>query len=167
MNYLSIARPPSGFGIPISLSARYISISSTLYKSRSGRFRVSIKNDKPLTYEESQKPHFIAHRKAWNSYNTSSFPEYGLRKSETSIEDMFIRRFMTGTWHNLFVSEIIIKRQNNLIRIAGIVQRAVTARKMYFLIGYSEELLSYWLQCPIKLELQTVDDKKDMIFKYV
>jgi small subunit ribosomal protein S24 len=74
---------------------------------------------------------------------------------------------MTGTWHNLFVSEVLIKRQHNLIRIAGIIQRSITARKMYFLIGYTEELLSYWLQCPIKLELQTVGDKKDVVFKYV
>jgi len=145
---------------------RGISTTASLDKSRSGRFRVSIKQDKPLTYEEANKPHHIASRKAWNSYNTSNF-DYGLRKSETAVEDVFIRRFMTGTWHNLFASEIIIKRQHNFIRIAGIVTRAVNQRKMYFLIGYTEELLSYWLQCPIKLELQTVDDKKDTIFKYV
>lgn len=74
---------------------------------------------------------------------------------------------MTGTWHGLFVSEIIIKRQYNLIRIAGIVRQSVNPRKMYFLIGYSEELLTFWLQCPVKLELQTVSDKRDVVFKYV
>lgn len=127
----------------------------------------------------------------------------GTRKSETAIEDMFIRKFLNGTWHNLFVSEvgklsvnhqrnelslvspincgillnafvffhlllqIIIKRQYNIIRVAGIVQRKIAARKMYFLLGYSEELLSYWLKCPIKLELQTVPDKKDVVYKWV
>lgn len=80
---------------------------------------------------------------------------------------MFIRKFITGTWHGLFASEIIIKRQHNIIRIAGIIRQAIGARKMYFLIGYSEELLSFWLQCPVKLELQTVADKKDVIFKYI
>jgi small subunit ribosomal protein S24 len=74
---------------------------------------------------------------------------------------------MTGTWHNLFLSEIIIKRQHNLIRIAGIAKQSLPPRKFYFLIGYSEELLSNWLQCPVKLELQTVGDKKDVTFKYV
>lgn len=74
---------------------------------------------------------------------------------------------MVGTWHALFVSEIIIKRQFNMIRIAGIVRQAVSARKMYFLIGYTEEMLSLWLQCPVKLELQTVTDKKQVVFKYV
>lgn len=74
---------------------------------------------------------------------------------------------MTGTWHGLFVSEIIIKRQHNIIRIAGIVRQAISARKMYFLIGYCEEILSFWLQCPIKLELQSVSDPKAVVFKYI
>lgn len=91
----------------------------------------------------------------------------GLRPAETAIEDMFIRMFMTGTWHSLFVTEIIIKRQHNIIRIAGIVRQSISARKMYFLIGYCEELLGFWLQCPVKLELQTVGDKKDVVFKYI
>jgi len=38
---------------------------------------------------------------------------------------------------------------------------------MYFLIGYTEELLSYWMQCPVTLELQTVGDRKDVVFKYI
>lgn len=91
----------------------------------------------------------------------------GLRPSQTAIEDLFMRKFMTGTWHALIVSEVIIKRQHNMIRIAAIVRQAISPRKMYFLIGYTEELLSYWLQCPVTLELQTVADKKDVIFKYI
>lgn len=92
--------------------------------------------------------------------------EGGLRPAETAVEDLFIRKFVTGTWHGLFLSEVIIKRQHNIIRIAGIIGRAISARKMYFLIGYTEELLSYWLQCPVKLELQTAE-KTDVVFKYV
>jgi small subunit ribosomal protein S24 len=74
---------------------------------------------------------------------------------------------MTGTWHDLFESEVIIKRQHNIIRIAGIVRQSISARKMYFLIGYCEELLGFWLQCPVKLELQTVAEKKNVTFKYI
>lgn len=91
----------------------------------------------------------------------------GLRPAETAVEDVFIRKFISGTWHNLFVSEIIIKRQHNIIRVAGIVVQAIPPRKMYFLIGYTEQLLSSWLQCPLKLELQTVSDRKDVVFKYI
>lgn len=111
-------------------------------------------------------PHQIAHRKAWNSWNTSNL-EGGLRSSETAVEDAFIRKFVVGTWHGLFVSEIIIKRQHNVIRIGGIIRRSVGARKVYFLMGYTEELLSFWLQCPVRIELQTVAEKNDVIFKYI
>lgn len=91
----------------------------------------------------------------------------GLRPSEMAVEDVFIRKFVVGTWHALFVSEIVIKRQHNIIRIAGIVSRTISARKMYFLLGYTEEFLSFWLQCPVKMEIQTVADKKDVVFKYI
>lgn len=89
------------------------------------------------------------------------------RASESALEDHFIRRFMVGTWHSLVLSEVIIKRQHNHIRIAAIIRQGISARKMYFLIGYCEELLSYWLQCPVTLELQTTPDKKDVVFKYI
>lgn len=91
----------------------------------------------------------------------------GLRPAETALEDVFIRRFMTGTWHNLFASEVIIKRQHNAIRIAGIVVQNMAPSKMYWLIGYTEEMLSSWLQCPVKLELQTIEKKQQTIFKYI
>ncbi|XP_023295315.2 28S ribosomal protein S24, mitochondrial [Lucilia cuprina] len=135
-------------------------------KTQSGRYRITTKRDKPLTYEMANPPHYIAHRKSWNSWNTSTMLD-GLRPSQTAIEDVFIRKFITGTWHSLVCSEVIIKRQHNTIRIAAIVRQAISARKMYFLIGYTEELLSYWLQCPVTLELQTVQDKKDVVFKYI
>lgn len=99
-------------------------------------------------------------------YITASLKD-GLRPSETTLEDMFIRKFMTGTFHALVCSEVIIKRQHNHIRIAAIMRQGITARKMYFLIGYTEELLSSWLQCPVTLELQTIADRKEVIFKYI
>lgn len=91
----------------------------------------------------------------------------GNRPSETLVEDMFIRRFMTGTWHALFVSEIIIKRQFNMIRIAGIIRQNIHPTKIYFLTGYTEDLLSYWLQRPVKIELQSTKSKFDVVYKYI
>ncbi|KAJ3621218.1 hypothetical protein MTP99_003375 [Tenebrio molitor] len=145
---------------------RLLHTSTAYQKCQSGRYRITPKRDFPLTYEMANPPHQIAHRKSWNSWNTSNL-EGGLRASETAVEDMFIRKFMVGTWHSLFVSEVIIKRQHNIIRIAGIIRRSIGTRKMYFLIGYTEEFLSFWLQCPIKLELQTVADRRDVVFKYI
>ena len=83
------------------------------------------------------------------------------------IEDMFIRKFLKGTWSQMFLSEIIIKRQHNTIRIAALIKPLVIVRKIYFLIGYSEEMLSLWLKCPVKLELQVVDDPKKVVYKYI
>lgn len=37
---------------------------------QSGRYRVTPKKDRPLTYEMANPPHYIAHRKSWNSWNT-------------------------------------------------------------------------------------------------
>ncbi|XP_065332987.1 small ribosomal subunit protein uS3m [Cloeon dipterum] len=150
----------------ISTPQRLIHTSAVQCRKQAGRYRPSIRGDKPLTYEMANGPHQIAHRKSWNSWNTANL-EGGLRPAETVVEDLFIRKFMIGTWHSLFTSEVIIKRQHNLIRIAGIVKRSISARKMYFLIGYTEEMLSLWLQCPVKLELQTVNDAKDVIYKHI
>ncbi|XP_071526664.1 small ribosomal subunit protein uS3m isoform X1 [Panulirus ornatus] len=149
-----------------TLLCRELHTTPVVQKVTSGRYKVTRDRSRPLTYEMANQPCQIAHRKSWNSWNTTSLFE-GQREPETVVEDIFIRKFMTGTWHNLFVSEVIIKRQHNMIRIAGIVQQKIAARKMYFLIGYCEELLSYWLKCPVKLELQTVPDKKDVIYKYI
>ncbi|XP_013789675.1 28S ribosomal protein S24, mitochondrial-like [Limulus polyphemus] len=140
--------------------------SAVCSKAQAGRYKVTKKRDRPLTYEQANKPHDIGHRKSWNSWNTSNLLD-GLRPSETAIEDMFIRKFMSGTWHKLFLSEVIIKRRHNMIFIGGIVHQAIHARKMYFLLGYTEEILSYILKCPVKLELQTVSDRKDVVFKYI
>lgn len=91
----------------------------------------------------------------------------GLRPSETAIEDMFIRKFITGTFHKLVLSEVIIKRQFNHIRIAVIMHQRLPPRKFYFLIGYTEELLTSWLQCPITLEIQMTPEQSDVVFKYI
>ena len=80
---------------------------------------------------------------------------------------MFIRKFLKGTWSGMFLSEIIVKRQHNTIRVAALIKRNLQTSKMYFLTGYSEEMLSQWLKCPVKLELQVIDNPKDVIYKYI
>ena len=89
------------------------------------------------------------------------------RESETLIEDMFIRQFMAGTWHGMFVSELIIKRRYNMIYIGGLLQTRMKISSVYFLVGYTEELLSYLLKCPVKVDFQTVKDSRDMNFKFI
>lgn len=145
---------------------RALQTSAVACKVSSGRYKVTPRRNKPLTYEQANPPHYLFVRKGFNSFNTSNLKD-GLRPSETAMEDVFIRRFMVGTWHRQLLSEVIIKRQLNMIRISAIVGRTLLPRKLYFLIGYTEEMLTNWLQCPVKMELQTTPLKKDVVFKYI
>ena len=127
-----------------------------MLKVQSGRYKITPKRDRPLTYEMANPPHFIGHRKAWNSWNTCKLNvnlnifkyshfwcwilflanlSEGIRPAQTTTEDIFIRRFMVGTWHSLVMSEVIIKRQFNHIRVAAIIRQGISSRKMYFLLG--------------------------------
>ena len=119
----------------------------------------------PRKDEQRQFPKLIGHTKTWNTLNTSNLRD-GKRKSEIVTDDLFIRQFIYGTWHNLFVSELIIKRRHNMIILSGLVTRAIQPRQMYFLIGYTEEILSALLKSPVKMELQSVENKNDVIFTY-
>lgn len=54
---------------------RLMHVSATLQKVQSGRYRITPKGDRPLTYEMANPPHFINHRKSWNSWNTCEINE--------------------------------------------------------------------------------------------
>jgi small subunit ribosomal protein S24 len=53
-----------------------------------------------------------------------------------------------------------------MIILSGLVTRTTHPRRMYFLIGYTEEILSTLLKTPVKMEIQTIDNKDDVIFTY-
>ncbi len=89
------------------------------------------------------------------------------RPADTAIEDQFIRKFVKGTWPKIWLSEVIIKRQHNNVTIAGLVCPLPSVRAMHFLTGYAEDLLSHILQCNVKIEIQCVRNKRDVIFKYI
>lgn len=162
-------------GVVKPLTVRGFQTGSVLGKETSGRYKVTVNRSRPLTYEMSFKPPDIAVKKGYNSFNTAQLEDTFLKKEEMGqdlpykmfVEDLFIRKFMHGTWTEAFVSEVIIKRHHNLVRIAGIINRNLRPKEVYFLIGYTEEILSYWLKCPVKLELQTVESNEDVIYKYI
>ncbi|OQV23650.1 putative 28S ribosomal protein S24, mitochondrial [Hypsibius exemplaris] len=136
---------------------------------QAGKYRSTQYKTRGLTYEQYYNPTFIGFAKGWNSWNTSNlrFANTEHQTAQITIYDMFIRKFIAGTFHNMFVSEVIIKQRHNVIYIAGIVHQTVPARKMYFLIGYTEEFLGFFLKCPVKMELQSVSSKKDSLFTYI
>lgn len=52
------------------LAQRHFHASAIVSKSQSGKYKVTNNRSRPLTYEMANPPHFIAHRKSWNSWNT-------------------------------------------------------------------------------------------------
>ena len=85
--------------------------------------------------------------------------------ADRSLEDLFLRKFIYGTFHGCLSTDLIIKRRANQIIIVAIMLRNIAPQKFYFLIGYSEELLSNWFKCPVKMEIQITDDRP--IYKWI
>lgn len=142
--------------------SRSLHVTAACCKNRAARVRVG-KGDKPLTYEQALAPHHIGHRKGWLSQHTSNLKDEDGAADRTT-EDMFIRRFIFGTFHSCPANEIVIKRRGNLIVICCVMLQKLPPQKFYFLIGYSETLLSHFYKCPVKLEVQTLPDK--VVYKY-
>uniref|UniRef100_A0AAV2IS51 Uncharacterized protein n=1 Tax=Knipowitschia caucasica TaxID=637954 RepID=A0AAV2IS51_KNICA len=92
---------------------RSLHVSAVCFKNKAARIRVG-KGDRPLTYEQALPPHQIGHRKGWLSHHTGNLKgEAGA--AERTIEDVFIRRFMFGTFHGCLANEIVIKRRGNVL----------------------------------------------------
>ena len=88
-------------------------------------------------------------------------------QAETVRDDILIRRFVTGTFHDLLASEIIIKRKQNTVTLSFLIccPRNFYPQKTYFLVGYSEELLSSLLKCVVKIDVQHIYSKNDLVFR--
>lgn len=85
--------------------------------------------------------------------------------ADRTIEDVFIRRFIYGTFHGCLANELVIKRRGNIIVICALMLQRLPPQKFYFLIGYTETLLSHFYKCPVKMEIQTLEQKA--VYKYV
>ena len=101
------------------------------------------KGNKPVTYEEAHAPHYIAHRKGWLSLHTGNLDGED-HVAERTVEDVFLRKFMLGTFPGCLAEQLILKRQANQVEICALVLRQLPAHKFYFLVGYSETLLSHF-----------------------
>uniref|UniRef100_A0A8D2JJE8 Mitochondrial ribosomal protein S24 n=1 Tax=Varanus komodoensis TaxID=61221 RepID=A0A8D2JJE8_VARKO len=85
--------------------------------------------------------------------------------AERTVEDLFIRKFIYGTFHGCLANEIVLKRRANVLIICAIFVQRLSPSKFYFLIGYTETLLSFLYKCPVKMEVQTVPTK--VVYKYL
>ncbi|XP_041087964.1 28S ribosomal protein S24, mitochondrial [Polyodon spathula] len=137
--------------------------STVCLKNRAARVRVG-KGDRPVTYEQAHPPHFIAHRKGWLSQHSSNLDgEEGA--AERTVEDVFIRKFIFGTFHGCLANDVVIKRRGNALTVCAVFLQRLPPQKFYFLLGYSETLLSHFYKCPVKLEVQTLDER--VPYKYL
>uniref|UniRef100_A0A8C0ZTD8 28S ribosomal protein S24, mitochondrial n=1 Tax=Castor canadensis TaxID=51338 RepID=A0A8C0ZTD8_CASCN len=85
--------------------------------------------------------------------------------AERTVEDVFLRKFMRGTFPGCLADQLVLKRRANQVDICAVVLRQLPAHKFYFLVGYSETLLSHFYKCPVRLHLQTVPAK--VVYKYI
>ena len=91
----------------------------------------------------------------------------GRHPMNITAEDQFIRHFIRGTWYKIWLSEVVIKRQHNDITICGIVCPLPSLKTVHFLTGYTEELLSHLFKCNVKVWVQVVSSKANVIYKHI
>ncbi|XP_064031657.1 small ribosomal subunit protein uS3m isoform X2 [Pogoniulus pusillus] len=144
-------------------ASRALHTSPACLKARAARARVG-KGDRAVTYEQAHAPHYIAHRKGWLSLHTGNLAgEEGA--AERALEDAFLRRFLYGTFPGMLADEVVLKRRANLLELCLLLARGLAPAKLYFLVGYTETLLSHFYKCPVRLHLQTVPTK--VAYKYL
>ena len=70
-----------------------------------------------------------------------------------------IRKFIQGTFYEVIVSDIIVKRRLNQIIISIFVNaKGTTVHKVYFLVGFAEKMLSHLLGCIVNMEVMSVSN---------
>lgn len=75
--------------------------------------------------------------------------------SERMMDDIMVRKFVEGVMHEYLVSEVVIKRKANRINIVFLVPPVMNLPKFYFLVGFTETLLTEMLECIVKVECQS------------
>uniref|UniRef100_M3YA77 Uncharacterized protein n=1 Tax=Mustela putorius furo TaxID=9669 RepID=M3YA77_MUSPF len=119
--------------------------------------------DKLVTYKEAHTWHHIAYHKGWLSLYTGRLGGED-HASEQRVEDVFLQKFMLGTFSGCLANQLVLKRRANQLEICALVLQ-LPAHKFYFLVGCSETLLSHFYKCPVCLHLQTVPSKA--VCKYI
>ena len=85
--------------------------------------------------------------------------------AERTVEDVFLQKFMLGTFPGYLADPLILKRQAHQLEVCALVLRQLPAHKFHLLVGYSETLLSPCDKRPVCPHLQTVPSK--VVYKYI
>ncbi|CAM5111982.1 unnamed protein product [Natator depressus] len=100
----------------------------------------------------------------WLSLHTSNLDGEG-GAAERTVQDVFIRKFIYGTFHGCLANKIVLKHRANVLVVCAVFLQRLPPYKFYFLVGYTETLLSFFYKCPVRLEVQTLPKK--VIYKYL
>lgn len=65
------------------------------------------------------------------------------------------------------MSDVVIKRRHREIVVAMMACPLPSVAAMHFLTGYTEQLLSHLFKAVVRVELQAVRGKSNVIFKYI
>lgn len=99
--------------------------------------------------------HRIGVTQAWDSQHTGSL-KGSYWASERLLDDIMIRKFVEGVMHGFLSSEVVIKRKANRISVVFLVSKDQDLVKFYFLVGFTEKLLTELFGCVVKIEPQSV-----------
>ncbi|XP_020625517.1 28S ribosomal protein S24-A, mitochondrial-like [Orbicella faveolata] len=80
--------------------------------------------------------------------------------SERLLDDIMIRKFVEGVMHEFVESEVVIKRRANNIILVFLVSIYGDVKKFYFLVGFTEKLLTELLGCIVKVEAQSYSGRQ-------
>lgn len=117
--------------------------STRLYSSPPGNVPESDKN---------LKPYSVNKLKSWNSRwgVPSRSKRFGKQKmAELAMDDLFITKFIRGTFPMNASHPIIVSRKENTINV--ILALMMDPIPVNFLVGLSETVLSEWLGCKVNV----------------
>merc|ERR1739838_944868 len=144
---------------------RMISTTPVQHHICAGRTERSKFLNKPMTYEQSFLPEEIGEHKGLLSHHTGNL--HGEKNAfQMFYEDQFIRKFIYGTFYRLTAGDnIVVKRRFNIINVTMFTNEHARKGQVCFLKGYSEELLSAFLKCIVKIHIHECS-ADDMIYRY-
>ena len=130
---------------------RRFSLPNLLTSSSTSRPYSSTKGKVPEN-DKNLKPYSVNKLRSWNSRwgVPPRSKKFGKEKmAELTVDDLFITKFIRGTFPMNPDNPIIISRKENIINIT--LPLMMDPFTVNFLVGYSEKILSEWLGCQVNV----------------
>ncbi len=102
--------------------------------------------------DKDLKPYSVNKLRSWNTRwgVPPRSKKFGKEKmAELTVDDLFITKFVRGTFPMNPDNPIIISRKENIINIT--LPLMLDPVPLNFLVGYSEKILSEWLGCKVNV----------------